>query len=68
MYLPTPPYKQDLTQGQDFKRNLNLEFPSSRLVGIPGLKSQACSAILPIAGGRIVGFISFPRETTSSRI
>ena len=35
------------------------DFPS-RLVTIPRLKSSVCPTILPIAGGRIIGFILFP--------
>ena len=50
---PTPPLGQDMTQGQFFKRSLT------------GLNSEAeepnLSYYLPITGGRIIGFIPFPR-------
>ena len=55
----------------------NSEFPFSypRPVAIPRLKSPVWPTILPIAGGKIVGFIPFPRvlmlcemQTASSRI
>ena len=36
-------------------------FPSPRLVASPRLKNQVCPTILPIDGGRIIGFILFPR-------
>ena len=45
---PTPPLGQDMTQGQFLKRSL------------AGLNSEF-SFSLPIAGGRIIGFIPFPR-------
>ena len=48
-----------MTQGQFFKRIPS--FPSPRLVASPRLKDLVCSTILPIAGGRIIGFIPFPR-------
>ena len=35
-------------------------FPSPRLVALPRLKNLVCPTILPIAGGRIIGFIPFP--------
>ena len=35
-------------------------FPSPNLVAILRLKSPVCPTIVPIAGGRIVGFIPFP--------
>ena len=57
---PTPPLGQDMTQGRFFKRSL------------AGLNSECSSCLtkaekpslpnyLPIAGGRIIGFIPFPR-------
>ena len=58
-YLPTPPLRQDMTRGQFFKRRLtglNSEFSFS-----PRLKNLVYPTILPIAGGRIIGFIPFPR-------
>ena len=50
-------------------------FPSPRLVASPRLKNLVCPTILPIAGGRIIGFIPFLRvlvlcemQSISSRI
>ena len=50
-------------------------FPSPRLVALPRLKNLVCPTILPIAGGRIIGFIPFPKvlvlcemQSVSSRI
>ena len=51
-------------QGQFFKRSFNrfeFSFPSPRLVASPRLKNPVCPTICPIAGGRIIGFIPFPR-------
>ena len=60
-YLPIPPPGQDMTQGQFLSRVLNSEF--------------SFSYYLPIAGGRIIAFIPFPRvlvlcemQSVSSRI
>ena len=53
MYLPMPLHKQDVTQGQFFKWNFT-DLDQSFL-----LKSTVC--YLPIAGGRIVGYILFQR-------
>ena len=36
-------------------------FPSPILVASPSLKNLVCPTILPIAGGRIIRFIPFPR-------
>ena len=54
---------------------LNSFFSSLRLVAIPRLNSPVFPTILPIDGGRIVGFILFPRvltlyemQTATSRI
>ena len=57
-YLPTPPLGQDVTQGQFFKRSLtglNSEFSFSKA------EEFSLPYYLPIAGGRIIGFIPFPR-------
>ena len=50
-------------------------FPSPRLVASPRMKNLVCPTILPIAGGRIIGYIPFPRvlvlcemQSVSSRI
>ena len=60
--------------GSFFKRSLT-GFPSPRLVASPRLKNPVCLTILPIAGGKIIGFIPFPRvlvlcemQSVSSRI
>ena len=57
-YLPTPPLGQDMTQGQFFKRSLtglNSKFSFSKICCL------SLPYYLPIAGGRIIGFIPFPR-------
>ena len=63
-YLPTPPLGQDMTQGQFLSGVLQVwiqSFLSPRLVASPRLKNLVCPTILPVAGGRIIGFIPFPR-------
>ena len=54
-----------MTQGQFFKWSLTgfefRVFPSPRLVASPRLKEPSLPYYLPIAGGRIIGFIPFPR-------
>ena len=63
-YLPTPPLGQDMTQGQFLSGVLQVwiqSFPSPRQVASPRLKNLVCPNIFPIAGGRIIGFIPFPR-------
>ena len=60
---PTPPLGQDMTQGQ-FKRSLtglNSEFSFSLTSCLTKAKEPNLSYYLPIAGGRIIGFIPFPR-------
>ena len=55
---------QDMTQGQFLSGVLQVliqGFPSPRLVALPRLKSPSLPYYLPIAGGRIIGFIPFPR-------
>ena len=47
--FPTPPLGQDMTQGQIFKR------------GLTGCEELSLLYYLPIAGGRIIRFIPFPR-------
>ena len=76
-YLPTPPLWQDMTQGQFLSGVLQVwiqSFPSPRLVASPRLKISL-PYYLPIAGGRVIGFIPFPRvlvlcemQSVSSRI
>ena len=75
---PTSPLGQDMTQGQILSgvwRVWIQSFPSPRLVASPKLKNLVSPTILPIAGGRIIGFIPFPRllvlcemQSVSSRI
>ena len=77
-YLPTPPLGQDMTQGQFFKRSLtglNSEFSFSSTSCLAKAEEPSLSYYLPIAGGRIIGFIPFPRvlvlcemQSVSSRI
>ena len=75
-YLPTSPLGQDMTHGQFLSEQVWIQsFPSPRLVASPRLKKPVCPTILPIAGGRIIGFIPFPRvlvlcemQSVSSRI
>ena len=77
-YLPTPPLGQDMTQGQIFKRRLtglNSEFSFSWTSCLTKAEEPSLSYYLPIAGGRIIGFIPFPRvlvlcemQSASSRI
>ena len=58
LYLPTPPLGQDMTQGHFFKRSLiglNSECSFTKA------KELSLSYYLPIAGGRIIGFIPFLR-------
>ena len=46
--------------GYDTRSIFKRSFPSPRLVASPRLKNLVCPTILPIAGGRIIGFIPFP--------
>ena len=62
-YLPTPPLGQDMTQGQFFKRSLtgfNSEFSFSKTCCLNKAEEPSLSYYLPIAEGRIIGFIPFP--------
>ena len=77
-YLPTPPLGQDMTQGQFFKRSLtslNSEFSFSKTNCLTKAEEPSLPYYLPIARGRIIGFIPFPRvlvlfemQSVSSRI
>ena len=61
---PTPPLGQDMTQGQFFKRSLvglNSEFSFSWTSCLTKAEEPSLTYYLPIAGGRIIGFIPFPR-------
>ena len=42
-------------------QTVSSKFRTRVVVSIPRLKSLVCSTVLSIAGGRIVGFIPFPR-------
>ena len=77
-YLPTPLLGQDMTQGQFFKRSLtglNSEFSFSLTSCLTKAEEPSLPYYLPISGGRIIGFIPFPRvlvlcemQSVSSRI
>ena len=77
-YLPTPTLGQDMTQGQFFKESLtglNSEFSFSKTSCLTKAEEPSLPYYLPIAGGRIIGFIPFPRvlvlcdmQLVSSRI
>ena len=59
-----PPFGQDMTQGQFFKRSLtglNSEFSSSLTSCLIMAEEPTLSYYFPIAWGRIIGFISFPK-------
>ena len=64
-YLPTPPLRQDMTQGQFFFKQsltgLNSEFSFSKTSCLSKAEEPSLPYYLPIAGGRIIGFIPFPR-------
>ena len=60
---PTPPFGQDMTQGQFLKRSLaglNSEF-SFKTSCYTKAEEPSLPYYLPIAGGRIIRFIPFPR-------
>ena len=61
---PTPPLGQDMTQGQFLKQGLaglNSEFSFSYTSCLTTAEEPSLPNYLPIAGGRIIGFIPFPR-------
>ena len=61
-YLPLPPLKQDMIQGQSFKQSLtglNSEFSFSLTSCLTKAEERSLPYYLPIAGGRIIGFIPF---------
>ena len=77
-FYPIPPLGQDMTQGQFFKRSLtglNLEFSFSSTSCLNKAEEPSLIYYLPMAGGRIIGFIPFQRvlvlcemQSVSSRI
>ena len=61
---PTPPFGQDMIQGQFFKWSLtgfNSEFSFSLTSCLTKAEETSLLYYLSIAGGRIIGFIPFPR-------
>ena len=64
-YLPNPSARVGYDTWSIFKLKFNRfsiqSFPSPRLVALLRLKKPSLSYYLPIAGGRIIGFIPFPR-------
>ena len=74
-YLLTPPLGQDMTQGQFLRKGLNSEFSFSYTSCFTNAEEISLPYYLPIAGGRIIGFIPFPRvlvlcqmQSVSSRV
>ena len=75
---PAPPLGQDMTQGQFFKRSFTgsySEFSFSETSCLTKAEELSLPYYLPIAWGRIIGFIPFPRvlmlcemQSVSSRI
>ena len=76
---PTPPLAQDMAQGQFLSRVwiqvLNSEFSFSYTSCLTKAEEPSLPYYLPKAGGRIIGFIPFPRvlvlcemQSVSSRI
>ena len=64
MHLPIPMYKQDVTQDQFSKwslTGLNSEFFFSEPSCYTKVKESSLSYYLLIVGGKIVGFIPFPK-------
>ena len=62
-YLPNPFAREGYDTRSLFKRSLTIfrVFPSPRLVASPSAEEPSLLCYLPIAGGRILGFIPFPR-------
>ena len=61
---PTPPLGQDKIQGRFFKQSLiglNSEFSFSLTSCLTKAEEASLPYYLPIFGGRIIGFIPFPR-------
>ena len=78
MYSPNPSARVGYDTRSIFKRSLmglNSEFSFSQTSCLTKAKEHSLSYYLPIAGGRIIGFIDFPRvlvlcemQSVSSRI
>ena len=78
IYLPNPSTRAGYDTRSIFKRSLtglNSEFPYSSTSCLTKAEEPSPSYYLPIAGGRIIGFIPFPRalvlcemQSVSSRI
>ena len=68
MYLPTPPHRQNVViQGQFFQQTLtgfNSEFSFFKSSCLTKAKEPSLFYYLPIAWGRKVGFLPFPRVLT----
>ena len=63
-YLPTPSLGHVMTQGHFFKRSLtglNSEFSFSETSCLTKAEEPSLPYYLPIAGGRTIGFIPFPK-------
>ena len=77
-YLPNPSVRAGYDIGSIFKRSLaglNSEFSFSKTSCLTKAEEPSLPYYLPIAGGRIIGFIPFPRvlvlfemQSVSSRI
>ena len=77
-YLPNPPVRAWYDTRSIFKRSLtglNSEFSFSQTSCLPETEEPSLFYYLPTAGGRIIGFIPFPRvlmrcemQSVSSRI
>ena len=77
-YLPNPSARAGYDSRSIFKRSLtglNSEFSFSKTSCLSKAEEPSLSYYLPIAGGRIIGFIPFPRvlvlcemQSVSSRI
>ena len=58
-YVPTPPLGQDMTQGQFLNSLIGLNSELSSC--LTKAEERSLPYYLPIGGGRIIGFIPFPR-------
>ena len=64
LYLPTSPQKQDVTLAQFFKQSLtglNSKFSFSKNGCHTKFEEPNLPNYLPLSGGKIVGFIPFPK-------